>query len=199
MVKTDRCPICNVPLKPANLLRHLNDTHPRHPDTPGLLEKLKEEPGRIPPKKVARPIRVPKWQIAIVVVILLGGVGAYYLVSPGPQPFPCLTGPESGPGLIYHWHTQLTIFSGAAPVPIPGDVGRSASCTQPLHTHDATGRIHIETEANRLYSVGDFFSVWRKSFDTPIQMLVNGTEVTPSPNVNLHNLEAIELHYTSFV
>src|SRR5437870_10189586 len=79
MAKMDRCPICNVAVKPENLIRHLNDIHPRHPDEPGLLEELKEEPGRIPQKRAGRPIRIRRWQIAVVAVIVLGGLGAVYL------------------------------------------------------------------------------------------------------------------------
>src|SRR5436309_11182141 len=70
MAKMDRCPICNVAVKPENLIRHLNDIHPRHPDRPGLIEELKEEPGRAPRLKAGRPIRIRRWQIAVVAVTL---------------------------------------------------------------------------------------------------------------------------------
>src|SRR2546430_15835478 len=83
MAKMDRCPICNVAVKPENLIRHLNDIHPRHPDKPGLLEELKEEPGRIPQKRAGRPIRIRRWQIAVVAVLLVGGLRA---VLPPPPP-----------------------------------------------------------------------------------------------------------------
>src|SRR3989449_10425645 len=79
MAKMDRCPICNVAVKPENLIRHLNDIHPRHPDRPGLIEELKEEPGRVPRPKAGRPIRIRRWQIAVVAVIGFGGRGAGYL------------------------------------------------------------------------------------------------------------------------
>src|SRR3989449_2140656 len=74
MAKMDRCPICNVAVKPENLIRHLNDIHPRHPDRPGLIEELKEEPGRVPRPKAGRPIRIRRWQIAVVAVLPLGGL-----------------------------------------------------------------------------------------------------------------------------
>jgi len=69
---------------------------------------------------------------------------------------------------------------------------------EPLHTHDTSGRIHIETDVNRLYSIGDFYRVWGKSFDSPTQMNVNGTAVSPSPSVNLYDLETIDVYYVSF-
>ena len=198
MAKMDRCPICNVAVKPENLIRHLNDIHPRHPDKPGLLEELKEEPGRIPQKRVGRPIRIRRWQIAVVGVIVLGGLGAIYLPSllSGTPAFPCIG--QEGVGLVYHWHTDLTISTSAASVSIPAGIGISTFCLEPLHTHDATGRIHIETNTARLYSIGDFFHVWGKSFGNPTAMHVNGTAVTPSSSVTLYDLETIHLQYDSF-
>src|SRR3989441_6699273 len=169
MAKMDRCPICNVAVKPENLIRHLNDIHPRHPDRPGLIEKLKEEPGRVSRPKAGRPIRIRRWQIAVVAVRGLGGLPAAYLPPPlsGTPAFPFIR--QEG-GLVYHWHTDLTISSGAASVPIPAGIGISTFCLEPLHTHDATGRIHVETDTARLYSIGDFFRVWGKSFGSPTAM-----------------------------
>jgi hypothetical protein len=198
MAKMDRCPICNVAVKPENLVRHLNDIHPRHPDKPGLLEELKEEPGRIPQRKAGRPIRIRRWQVSLLVVIVLGGLGAVYLppLLSGTPAFPCIRG--EGVGLLYHWHTDLSISSGAASVSIPAGIGISTFCLEPLHTHDATGRIHVETDVAQLYSIGDFFRVWGKSFGSPTAMHVNGTAVTPSPSVTLYDLETIHLQYDSF-
>src|SRR5256885_13972303 len=120
MAKMDRCPICNVAVKPENLIRHLNDIHPRHPDRPDLIEKLKEEPGRVSRPKAGRPIRIRRWQIAVVAVIVLGGLGAVYLppLLFRAPPFPCIR-PE-GVGIGYYWHNPLTLSSGA------GSLSRSA-------------------------------------------------------------------------
>ncbi len=198
MAKMDRCPICNVTVKPENLIRHLNDIHPRHPDRPGLLEKLKEEPGRIPQRKAGRPIRVRRWQIALVAVIVLGTFGGIYLVPllSGSPPFPCVT--VGAAGLRYHWHTALSISTSAGDVSIPAGIGITTFCTEPLHTHDASGQIHVETDVNRLYSIGDFFQIWGKSFGSPTAMHVNTTAVSPSPSIILYDQETIHLQYTSF-
>ena len=193
----DRCPICNVMVKPENLLRHLNDIHPRHPDTPALLEKLKEEPGRSPRRSAGPPLRIRRWQVLLVAAIVLGGVGAYYLVQflmPAPS-LPCISAEG---GRVYHWHTVLTIYSGAAQVQVAANIGLTVFCIEPLHTHDTSGTIHIESDVGRYYSIGDFFGVWRKPFGSPTQMLLNSTAVSPSPNQILYDREFIELHYASF-
>ena len=193
MAKTDRCPICGVAVKPENLVRHLNDIHPRHPDTPRLKEQLKSEPGRTTPKLGPRPIHIRRWHVLVVVVIVLVGVGVSALVSSRPSTFPCVTGP-----LVYHWHARLSIVSASTPVTIPGNVGLGFNCAEPLHTHDESGQIHVETDVNRLYSIGDFFSIWGKSFGSPTLMQVNGTTVSPNPGVILYDQETIALTYASF-
>src|SRR5437762_13393043 len=77
----DHCPICDVAVRPENLLRHLNDIHPRHPDTPKLVERLKAEPGRIATRAPSRPLRVGRWQVLIVLTVVLVGIVAYYPVT----------------------------------------------------------------------------------------------------------------------
>jgi hypothetical protein len=71
-----------------------------------------------------------------------------------------------------------------------------------LHTHDSDGVIHIEPDTQqqaRVYTVGDFFTVWQKPFGNPTRMTLNGTAVTPSPAVGLYNTpEQIVLEYPSF-
>ena len=199
MTSMDHCPICDVAVRPENLLRHLNDIHPRHPDTPKFVERLKAEPGRIA-RTPSRPLRVSRLQVVIVLVVILLGVVAYALVTNGsrPTPLPCI----SGNGLAYHWHTQLTITSAGNPVTIPGNIGISLTCMQILHTHNPDGLIHIEpdtAEQARVYTIGDFFSVWGKTFGNPTRMTLNGTEVNPSPTVGLYDRpEAIVLEYASF-
>ena len=200
MANMDRCPICDVAVRPENLIRHLNDIHPRHPDTAKLIEELKAEPGRTAARRPSQPFRLSRRLVSVIVVLILVGVGGYYLVTnlpAGGTPLPCI----SGTGSAYHWHTQLTISSGGNPITIPGNIGISLTCMQILHTHDSTGLIHIEPdtpEQARIYTVGDFFHVWGKSFDTPSRMTVNGTAVSASSNVGLYNNEAIVLEYASF-
>jgi hypothetical protein len=191
----DRCPICDVAVKPENLLRHLNDIHPRHPDTPALREELQQEPGRIPKRSAGRPIHIRRWHVIVVVALVLGGLGVYYAadVLTVARPFPCVTTAESQ--LPMHWHTQLSISSGAASVEIPANIGISFSCMEPLHTHDTTGKIHIESEQFHLYSIGDFFRVWNRPWGNPTIMHVNGTAMSPNAAQILWDGEDLHIQY----
>ncbi len=64
----------------------------------------------------------------------------------------------------YHYHPQLKIVIDGEQQLLPGDIGRSPGCMRPVHTHDASGKIHIETEGQRA-TLGDFFQTWGKSFN----------------------------------
>ncbi len=180
MGKTDRCPICNVPVKPENLIRHLNDIHPRHPDTPRLREELKQEVGRGPSKKTVRPFRIPRYQVAIVVLIVAGAAGGYYLVTQPPSASAVVTscGLE---GTVVHYHPLLVINVNAVQTHLPyvsgspGDIGYidqpgytnskyycAASGYHWLHTHDGSGIIHVELPqtVSTAPTLGNFFTIW---------------------------------------
>ena len=93
MKSMDHCPICDVAVRPENLLRHLNDIHPRHPDTPKLVERLKAEPGRIAARTPSRPLRVSRLQVLIILVVILLGVVAYVVANESrPAALPCVSG-----------------------------------------------------------------------------------------------------------
>src|SRR5437762_14090931 len=111
MANMDRCPICDVAVRPENLIRHLNDIHPRHPDTAKLIEELKAEPGRIAARRPSQPFRLSRRLVSVTVGLIPVGARGYYLVTNLPAagtPLPRLTGTASA----YHWHTQLTTSSG---------------------------------------------------------------------------------------
>jgi hypothetical protein len=90
--------------------------------------------------------------------------------------FACL-GTES---LVYHVHPWLRIWIEGKNVTIPAAIGMkgafqattvngiptygASTCYEPLHTHDDTGIIHIESESDTNYTLGDFFNVWFHSY-----------------------------------
>jgi hypothetical protein len=60
-----------------------------------------------------------------------------------------------------HYHTVLRIFNQGNPVAIPTGVGRTASCFYWLHMHAGEpGIVHVESPADRVFTLGDFFEVW---------------------------------------
>ena len=71
-------------------------------------------------------------------------------------PFPCL--PREGSAL--HIHPYVRIQVNGQPVAIPPNVGITGTCFEPMHTHDTTGILHIESPEVRDYTLGDFFAIW---------------------------------------
>jgi hypothetical protein len=60
-----------------------------------------------------------------------------------------------------HYHILLRIFNQGNAVAIPTDVGRTTSCYYWLHMHTGEpGLIHVESPADRIFTLGDFFQVW---------------------------------------
>ncbi|MGZ4308973.1 MAG: hypothetical protein ACXVFC_08685 [Gaiellaceae bacterium] len=64
-------------------------------------------------------------------------------------------------GEVVHIHQHLDIFVNGKHEPVPALIGIYANqfLTQ-LHTHDASGIIHVESPTKRTFTLGDFFGVW---------------------------------------
>lgn len=65
-------------------------------------------------------------------------------------------------GTAEHIHTHLSITVDGKAVTVPGDIGidLSAQLISPLHTHDATGIIHVESPVVRQFNLGEVFTEW---------------------------------------
>jgi hypothetical protein len=107
------------------------------------------------------------------------GVGIDYAKLPGLQTGGVPWGPDDGETLrarldrlglpvlgaeqlAYHIHAHLDIYVRGVHIPVPALVGIDVvdEFLTVLHTHDATGIVHIESETNHHYQLGDFFGVW---------------------------------------
>jgi hypothetical protein len=78
--------------------------------------------------------------------------------------------------VVYHIHAHLTIFVRGKAQVIPYGIGIGppikgvntqagpfvtvGSCFMWLHTHALDGILHIESPAQRIYTLGQFFAVW---------------------------------------
>ncbi|MDP3975181.1 MAG: hypothetical protein Q8P88_02780 [Candidatus Jorgensenbacteria bacterium] len=113
-------------------------------------------------------MKTKTWIWIVGIVIVLGGLFAY----------PRLNGERGGSGigsgvpclvpnvpLVQHIHPVLVIMVDGVAETIPAGVGLGG-CERAIHTHDdaSQGVIHVESQDRREYTLGDFFSVWGKSF-----------------------------------
>lgn len=100
---------------------------------------------------------------------------------------------ETTEKLTYHVHAHLMIVAEGRPVVVPASIGIPGSCIYWLHTHDATGVIHIEAPAKRDFTLGTFFDIWRQPLSgtqalgftadatRSFQYFVNGQQYTGDP------------------
>lgn len=92
----------------------------------------------------------------------------------GIPPWPLPTDPVAGAkaagldvqpmeGTAKHFHAHLDVLVNGRPVPVPANLGVAAAgnAMAELHTHDATGVLHIEAPtANKRYTLGQVFDEW---------------------------------------
>lgn len=140
------------------LSQHLKDKHSTTLEQAGKIddqgEKREAKKGKSLRKKNRHPVLIG----VILAGILLGG-GLYYVVAPTFQPFPYPCGAE---GTLFHIHPYLRIEITGQNVTIPSNIGECNGGTglEPMHVHDSSGIIHIESDANRIFTLGAFFDIW---------------------------------------
>jgi hypothetical protein len=67
-------------------------------------------------------------------------------------------------GTALHIHAHLDVFVNGNPVQVPADIGVDDARRKisPLHSHDTTGIIHIESpNKNDTFTLGQFFTEWQ--------------------------------------
>jgi hypothetical protein len=69
-----------------------------------------------------------------------------------------------------HYHAHLSILYQGTDVTVPSDIGipSNQSCIYWMHTHDATGVIHVEAPKAKAkdFTLGEFFAIWGKPLST---------------------------------
>jgi hypothetical protein len=126
------------------------------------------------------------------------------LLSAARPPF-LFTPVSDGTPLAEHIHVQLAIVIGGQTQSIPAGIGFTPQGFLPIHTHDASGLIHIESPRRRIFHLSDFFKVWEQPFtrrnllghkagpSNPIAMYVDGRPSNALGSVPLRDHEAIVL------
>ena len=107
-----------------------------------------------------------------IAIVVIGSLGAYALFA-GPSgsiiPPPSSEYPDytvcTGTTITTHYHFHLFIYLNGVQDPIPADMGitNNGACVRPIHTHDATGEIHVEMPSSitRHPTLSDVFTVYR--------------------------------------
>jgi len=104
--------------------------------------------------------------------MLLGAIGVvvmafFMFILPSMMPKP------ADQALVQHDHVRLELFINGASKPLPANIGieddlykdhsldkYSPLSIAPIHTHDDTGVIHVESNTQRDFTFGEFLKVW---------------------------------------
>src|SRR3954452_814473 len=64
--------------------------------------------------------------------------------------------------VAFHIHALLRVYVNGRQVPVPALIGIDprTGLLAPLHTHDASGAVHIESARPVPFTLGQFFAVW---------------------------------------
>jgi hypothetical protein len=96
-------------------------------------------------------------------------------------------------GTVEHIHAHLDVRVNGQSVEVPAMIGIDRRGISPVHTHDTTGVIHIESPVKRTFTLGEFFTEWDVGLSTDsigglragdgktLRAFVNGNPVTGNP------------------
>lgn len=114
---------------------------------------------------------------------------------------------EHSLSLTMHIHPELKITIDGQPIIIPANVGVLPNCMQALHTHDATGKIHVEYPEQHDFKLGDFFANWGQTLaktqlmdktvdaNDNLTMTVDGQPSSDFADLILHDGQQIDIQY----
>jgi hypothetical protein len=121
--------------------------------------------------------------------------------------------------MVMHNHVSLNVTIGGKPIIVPASIGIAQTGIfadpllyadhsldkygmegmSPLHTHDSSGLIHVESNTVRNYTLGEFLDIW-KSLNTDgknVIASVDGKAVSDFRNFPLNDTAKIVLYITS--
>ena len=102
-------------------------------------------------------------------------VGAVFFpdgdTATGGQGNPVLGVPCTDPNETFHIHSHLSIFMNGQALAIPANVGivqltPTTDCHYYVHTHDHSGKIHMEAPAPQAFTLGNLFAIWGMPLST---------------------------------
>lgn len=142
---------------------------------------------------IARHI-LPIVSTLVLVATALAMVAPQYLASPRTATTAAVDRDElltrylsSHDKLVLHIHPTIKILVDGNEIQVPANIGIAPDGRMRyIHTHDATGVIHIESPVYAEFTLGDFMKVWGKRLDSQcfdtycghVKVSVNGVEVS---------------------
>ncbi len=110
-------------------------------------------------------------------------------------------------GTVLHIHQHLDIIINGQAVPVPAEIGIGSSFISPIHTHDTSGVLHVESPVVKDFKLSQFFQEWGVDFNNncigtncadathKLVVGVNGSPVSDVTNIVLKAHDEIEVWY----
>jgi hypothetical protein len=98
-------------------------------------------------------------------------------------------------GTTLHSHQHIRLFIKGKSIQVPSGIGSPPQFITTIHTHDATGEIHIESPTVQTFTLGQFFDTWGVLFNSKcigsycedqqnsIKVFVDGKTVAGDPRI----------------
>jgi hypothetical protein len=158
-LERDECPACGALVKKENLRAHYEKTHPKR-----VLSLSGDKPTTAPEPARNRPRRrLLFYGLVIITIILISTVTALVI---------------SENTVRVHAESQLSVLIQGAPSTIPSGIGINQSLwhdhaldrygvsgQSPLTTRDTSGKIHLDSNTVRNFTLQEFLGVWGETVD----------------------------------
>ena len=100
-----------------------------------------------------------------------------------------------------HIHPHLTVRVDGVEEVISAEIGIVPGCMAEVHTHDATGTIHLESlERGKTFTLGQFFAVWGRPIERngyTLTATVDDSPLSDPAALTLKDGQKIVLEYAS--
>ena len=110
-------------------------------------------------------------------------------------------------GTAMHIHQHIDIIINNQAITIPAEIGIGSSFISPLHIHDTSGVLHVESPVIKSFTLGQFFTEWGITLNDScigsycsdsnhkLVVAVNGTVIQHPQNLVLEAHQEIEIWY----
>jgi hypothetical protein len=113
-------------------------------------------------------------------------------------------------GTVVHTHQHLDIIVNGRHISIPEGIGinEAQGFIAPIHTHDTTGILHVESDEVRAFTLGQVFDIWGVRFTAnclgahcvdeghTLRIFVNGLDMPGDPrSIELEPHQEIAIVY----
>lgn len=109
--------------------------------------------------------------------------------------------PNGHGNLSQHFHPIVQISVNGLSEPIPANVGLARDCMAEVHTHDASGVIHIESAtAGKVFYLKNFFTVYGQSLERPgysVKVSISGKDIANPADLVFKDKDVIMIDYSA--